>query len=87
EHAGYTAQDCIYIGDDERDIIAGKAAGMATVAAAYGYCALEDPLAWGPDYIAQQASDLPDIIQRWAQSMDELATAPETPSGTESRLQ
>ncbi len=28
---------CIYIGDDERDIIAGKAAGMITVAAAYGY--------------------------------------------------
>ena len=28
---------CIYVGDDERDIVAGRAAGMATVAAAYGY--------------------------------------------------
>ncbi len=28
---------CIYVGDDERDIIAGHAAGMATVAATYGY--------------------------------------------------
>lgn len=28
---------CIYVGDDERDIIAGRAAGMPTVAAAYGY--------------------------------------------------
>ena len=28
---------CVYVGDDERDIIAGRAAGMATVAAAYGY--------------------------------------------------
>lgn len=28
---------CLYVGDDERDIIAGQAAGMGTVAAAYGY--------------------------------------------------
>ena len=28
---------CIYVGDDERDILAGRAAGMPTVAAAYGY--------------------------------------------------
>ena len=28
---------CAYVGDDERDIIAGRAAGMFTVAAAYGY--------------------------------------------------
>jgi len=34
---GLPAQACVYVGDDERDIIAGKAAGMATVAATYGY--------------------------------------------------
>lgn len=28
---------CIYVGDDERDIVAGRAAGMPTVAARYGY--------------------------------------------------
>ena len=28
---------CVYVGDDERDIVAGHAAGMRTVAAAYGY--------------------------------------------------
>ena len=28
---------CLYVGDDERDIIAGRAAGMGTVAAGYGY--------------------------------------------------
>jgi phosphoglycolate phosphatase len=27
----------VYVGDDERDIIAGLAAGMGTVAASYGY--------------------------------------------------
>lgn len=30
-------QHCVYVGDDERDIQAGRAAGMYTVAAAYGY--------------------------------------------------
>ena len=30
-------QRCIYVGDDARDILAGRAAGMPTVAAAYGY--------------------------------------------------
>jgi N-acetyl-D-muramate 6-phosphate phosphatase len=34
---GVAAQHCLYVGDDERDIVAGHAAGMGTVAAAYGY--------------------------------------------------
>ncbi len=38
---------CIYVGDDERDIVAGHAAGMATVAATYGYLgALTDITLW-----------------------------------------
>lgn len=39
---------CIYVGDDERDIQAGLAAGMATVAADYGYLGDKaDTAAWG----------------------------------------
>lgn len=34
---GVAAGRCVYVGDDERDIAAGRAAGMPTVAAAYGY--------------------------------------------------
>lgn len=34
---GIPPERCLYVGDDERDIIAGRAAGMPTVAAAYGY--------------------------------------------------
>jgi 2-phosphoglycolate phosphatase len=30
-------EHCMYVGDDERDIRAGKAAGMLTIAAVYGY--------------------------------------------------
>ena len=41
---------CIYVGDDERDIIAGRAAGMRTVAAKYGYLGHEAHIAsWGAD--------------------------------------
>ena len=39
---------CIYVGDDERDIVAGLAAGMGTVAATYGYLGSNaDALNWG----------------------------------------
>ena len=34
---GVAPEKCLYVGDDERDIIAGRAAAMPTVAAAYGY--------------------------------------------------
>ncbi len=53
----------IYVGDDIRDVLAGKAAGMKTVAAAYGYCGCkEPPAAWGADYIANNPLDLLQII-------------------------
>lgn len=39
---------CVYVGDDERDIVAGRAAAMVTVAATYGYLgAKADPAQWG----------------------------------------
>lgn len=47
---GVTPEACIYVGDHERDIIAGKAAGMYTLAALYGYIdATETPEHWGHD--------------------------------------
>lgn len=39
---------CIYVGDDERDVLAGLAAGMGTVAATYGYLGSNaNTLLWG----------------------------------------
>ena len=53
----------IYVGDDIRDVVAGKAAGMKTVAAAYGYCGCkEPPEAWGADYIINQPLELLPIL-------------------------
>lgn len=45
---GLEPQRCLYVGDDERDIVAGLAAGMGTVAATYGYLGAKgDVSAWG----------------------------------------
>jgi N-acetyl-D-muramate 6-phosphate phosphatase len=41
--------DCIYVGDDVRDVQAGRAAGMGTVAATYGYLGTTDVREWGAD--------------------------------------
>ena len=48
---GLTAEGCVYVGDDLRDVASGKAAGLATVAAAYGYCGGEPPETWGADAV------------------------------------
>jgi phosphoglycolate phosphatase len=41
---------CVYVGDDERDVLAGRAAAMGTVAAGYGYLGSNaDTLLWGAD--------------------------------------
>ena len=47
---GVVPSRCIYVGDDERDIVAGRAAGMPTVAAAYGYLgASAETAGWNAD--------------------------------------
>lgn len=47
---GVAAEACIYVGDDERDMIAGRAAGMRTVAATYGYMGSQaDSALWNAD--------------------------------------
>ncbi len=49
---GSDPQESLYVGDDLRDVHAGKAAGMGTIAAAYGYLGDGPPIAeWGADRI------------------------------------
>jgi phosphoglycolate phosphatase len=51
---GVAPQHCIYVGDDERDIVAGRAAGMGTVAAMYGYLGAHGaPQGWGADAMVE----------------------------------
>jgi phosphoglycolate phosphatase len=48
---GVAAPQCVYVGDDERDIVAARDAGMASVAALWGYReAHEDPATWRADH-------------------------------------
>ena len=44
--------DCIYLGDAERDMIAGRAAGMRTIATSYGYIRPDESIeSWQADAI------------------------------------
>lgn len=53
----------LYVGDDIRDIVSGKAAGMHTAAALYGYCGCDEPPhQWGADYQIQHPWELQQII-------------------------
>jgi 2-phosphoglycolate phosphatase len=49
---------CLYVGDDERDIQAGRAAGMKTVAVRYGYLNGSNPSLWGADAVVDQPRDI-----------------------------
>lgn len=63
--AGLTPTTTIYVGDASRDIEAGINAGMATIAAAYGYItADDDPAAWGADRIAADTAELAGILRK-----------------------
>lgn len=56
---GRRPADVVYIGDAALDIEAGRRAGMATVAAAYGYLRPEDrPDQWGADALIERPEDL-----------------------------
>ena len=49
---------CIYVGDDKRDVDAGRAAGMRTAAARWGYLNGGKPEEWGADWLLDRPQDL-----------------------------
>ena len=56
--------ECVYIGDAERDIQAGQRAGMMTVAARYGYIPTdEDIMTWKADLIIDKPTDILDWLK------------------------
>ncbi|MDE2414750.1 MAG: HAD-IA family hydrolase [Comamonadaceae bacterium] len=61
---GCAASECIYVGDDVRDIEAGRAAGMGTVAALYGYLGTSAPPSqWGADAMIETPLDLLNLLR------------------------
>lgn len=60
---GLPAQACAYVGDDLRDVQAGRAAGMLTVGVAWGYLGLGDPIgAWGADHVVESPAELLNLL-------------------------
>ena len=64
EQAGSQGFECVYVGDAERDIVAGNKAGMKTIVALFGYIGTEDrPDTWGADALLES----PQAISKWLQ--------------------
>ena len=55
---GVEPADCIYVGDDRRDVEAGRAAGMKTIAVRYGYLNGGVPETWDADYVVDRPQDV-----------------------------
>ncbi len=63
EQMGVAPEKTIYVGDARRDIEAGRAAGLLTVAAAYGYIAADDnPDLWEADETVANTEELTKIL-------------------------
>ncbi len=64
EELSLAPASCVYIGDAPRDIEAGRAAGMTTIAAAYGYIPMrDDPYGWGADVVVHRPLGLWDAYR------------------------
>ena len=58
ERIGIAPQHCVYVGDDRRDVEAGRSAGMKTVVVKFGYLNGNDPETWNADAMIDAPADL-----------------------------
>jgi phosphoglycolate phosphatase len=63
ERAGVAPAQCLFVGDDRRDIQAGAAAGLYTVAVSWGYLDGGDPHSWGADAVLDRPVELAELLQ------------------------
>jgi len=56
--------DCVYVGDDRRDIEAGRAAGMRTAVAKWGYLSGNDSETWGSDWMLAHPGELLETLEK-----------------------
>jgi phosphoglycolate phosphatase len=57
-------QECWYVGDDLRDVQAARAAGMPSIAAAWGYCGHTEPTTWEADALADSPLQIIQLIEQ-----------------------
>jgi HAD superfamily hydrolase (TIGR01549 family) len=70
---GLAPEQCWYVGDDLRDIQAGKAAAMKTIACGWGYCGPVEPQGWQADYLFDSPLELLALMQHSLTGNTELA--------------
>jgi 2-phosphoglycolate phosphatase len=58
EQAGLRPEHCVFVGDDRRDVLAGQAAGMPSIAVSWGYLDGGDPHQWGADAVVDTPEQL-----------------------------
>ena len=55
--------ECLYVGDDVRDVQGARAAGMPVIAAGWGYLGTEgDPASWGADAVLGHPAEVLEFI-------------------------
>ena len=63
EQIGVLPEKCLYVGDAQRDIQAGRDSGMTTVLAKWGYFSENDqPETWGADYAVDELLDIMNLV-------------------------
>ncbi len=64
---------CWYVGDDLRDIQAGQAAGMPTIACGWGYCGAIEPQGWNADHLLDTPQALLSLLQTTLAATPQMA--------------
>lgn len=70
---GLAPEQCWYVGDDLRDIQAGQAAAMLTIACGWGYCGATEPRSWPADYLLDTPHALLNLLQQTLAAAPALA--------------
>lgn len=67
QEIGVLPEQCLYVGDAERDIQAGRNAGMKTVLARWGYISEQDDIDhWQADFMADDIGQVLDLLDQFA---------------------
>ncbi|MBA5637050.1 HAD-IA family hydrolase [Duganella sp. LX20W] len=70
---GLAPEQCWYVGDDLRDIQAGQAAAMLTIACGWGYCGATEPQSWQADYLLDTPHALLSLLRQTLAAVPALA--------------
>ena len=63
EKGGFSAQDCIMIGDREHDIFGAKENALSSIGVLYGYGSRDELEKAGADYIAETVEDIFKVLE------------------------